>query len=207
MGDAHLIADETVIERARDRDRDALGELWRIYHPQVLRFLRTKRTVNVDDVASQVWIDVGRAIGEFVGGGREFQRWIFTIAHRRGIDDGRKVDRRREMLIDSHDHESIDPLPPDTVDGGIDAAVEMMASLPPKMAEAVMLRIVYELSVDETAEVMSTTAANVRVLTHRGLGKLRIRLERDRTAATPPESETAEAPVRAAPDPTFVRNV
>ena len=207
MGDPHLIADDEVIDRARARERDALGELWRIYHPQLLRFLRTKRTDSVDDVASQVWIDVGRAIGEFVGGGREFQRWIFAIAHRRSVDEGRRSGRRREVLIDSPDHEATDPHPPDSVDGGIDAAVEMMATLPPQMAEAVMLRVVYGLSVDETAEIVSTTAANVRVLTHRGLGKLRIRLERARDAAASTEDTIAKTSLQSVSDPTFMRNL
>jgi RNA polymerase sigma-70 factor (ECF subfamily) len=207
MGDAHLIADDAVIARARALERDALGELWRIYHPQLLRFLRTKRADAVDDVASQVWIDVGRAIGGFVGGGREFQRWIFAIAHRRSIDEGRRSGRRREMLVDSRDHRTAEPHTPPSVDGGVDAAVEMMATLPPQMAEAVMLRIVYELSVDETAEIMSTTAANVRVLTHRGLSKLRVRLARLQPTQELPGSSDTETKLRAVPDANLVRNV
>jgi RNA polymerase sigma-70 factor (ECF subfamily) len=207
MAAAHLIADDAVIERARALERDALGELWQIYHPQLLRFLRTKRADAVDDVASQVWIDVGRAIAGFVGGGREFQRWIFTIAHRRSVDEGRRSGRRRELLVDSRDHESADPRAPHPADAGVDVAIEMMAALPPQMAEAVMLRIVYELSVDETAEIMWTTAANVRVLTHRGLGKLRARLAR---LQPPPEqagSAATDATLHAVPDAHLMRNV
>jgi hypothetical protein len=36
---------------------------------------------------------------------------------------------------------------------------------------------VYDLSVDETAEIMQVTVSNVRVLTHRGLAKLRRKIE------------------------------
>ena len=215
MGDAHLIADDAVIARAKEMDRDALGELWRIYQPQVLRFLRTKRTAAaVDDIASQVWIDVGRAIGGFVGDGRQFQRWIFTIAHRRSLDEGRRTGRRREVLIDSQDHETTNPRTARSVDGGeaavdgaVEAAVEMMATLPPQMAEAVMLRVVYELSVEETAELLSTTTANVRVLTHRGLGKLRVRLDRARSAEGQPDSATVLPVLHDASDSVLVRNV
>ena len=204
MAAGHLIAEDEVIDRARRTDRDALGELWRIYHPQLLRFLRTKRADAVDDVASQVWIDVGRAIGGFTGGGREFQRWIFTIAHRRSVDEGRRSARRRETPIDPLDHETVNPGKESSPGAELDAAVQMMATLPPKMAEAVMLRIVYELSVDETAEVMSTTAANVRVLTHRGLGKLRVRLSGTRSV----ELASACSEPSTEPDPAkLVRNL
>jgi len=180
MADAHLIARDDVFDRARHADRDALAELWRIYHPQLLRFLRGKRADAVDDVASQVWIDVGRGIADFAGGGREFQRWIFTIAHRRSIDEHRRAARRRETLVDPSDHETIDPQATRTGDDSVDAAIEMVASLPSQMAEAVLLRVVYEFTVEETAAVMSVSPANVRVLTHRGLTKLRLRFQRSR---------------------------
>jgi DNA-directed RNA polymerase specialized sigma24 family protein len=41
------------------------------------------------------------------------------------------------------------------------------------MAEAVMLRVVYDLPVSDVAEVMDRTEGSVRVLVHRGLIRLR----------------------------------
>ena len=206
MADAHLIAHEDVIERARDRDRDAIAELWRIYHPQLLRFLRSKRADGVDDVASQVWIDVGRNISGFTGDGRALQRWIFTIAHRRSIDEHRRAARRAETPIDPADYETADPRTTRSAEDGVEAAIEMMASLPPQMAEAVLLRVVYEFSVEETAEVMSVSSANVRVLTHRGLAKLRLRLKRVRPGAAGDEPAPGRRP-ETGPDLTLAKNL
>ncbi len=173
MDSPHLIADIGVIERAKLGNREALGELWRIYNPQILRLLRAKRIEAADDVASQVWIDVGRALRRFDGDGRGFQRWLFTIAGRRAVDEARRTRRRRERPIDTDKH-FVEP--PPGPDASLDSSIALVATLPPQMAEAVMLRVVHDLAPDEVAEIMGTSVGNVRVLTHRGLGKLRTRL-------------------------------
>ena len=54
------IADELTLDRARRGDSDALAGLWVIYQPQVLRLLRSRGRSAAEDIASQVWIDVGR---------------------------------------------------------------------------------------------------------------------------------------------------
>ena len=83
----------SVFDKARVGERDALAELWRNHNAAVLRYLRARRTVSADDVASQVWIDVATSIHRFEGEADEFRRWLFTIAHRRGWTrfDGRYV--------------------------------------------------------------------------------------------------------------------
>lgn len=175
MGSEHRVADREVLERARTGDRDALADLFRVYHPQILRLLRAKRAVAAEDIAAQVWVDVGRSLAQFDGDGRSFQRWIFTIASRRAIDEVRRSGRRRETSLENHDVADPDADPAASSDP-VESSVEFVASLPTQMAEAVMLRIVYDVSVEETAEIMNTTPGNVRVLTHRGLTKLRRRM-------------------------------
>lgn len=184
MASSHLTADIGVIERAKRGDRDALGELWRTYNPQVLRLLRAKRIEAADDVASQVWIDAGRALGRFEGDGRGFQKWLFTIAGRRAIDETRRTKRRRERPLDI-DSDFVEPVP--GPDGSLDSSIALVASLPPQMAEAVMLRVVHDLAPEEVAEIMDTSVGNVRVLTHRGLGKLRARLAQPVSSVESPD--------------------
>src|SRR5215218_8764388 len=91
-----MIAATSVLERASRGDRDALAELWRTYQAPLLRYLRTRRVSSPEDTASTVWLDVGSSISRFSGDGDDFRRWLFTIAHRRSVDELRSKTKRRE---------------------------------------------------------------------------------------------------------------
>jgi RNA polymerase sigma-70 factor (ECF subfamily) len=60
------------------------------------------------------------------------------------------------------------------------AALSLLATLPPDQAEAIVLRVVAGLAVDEVAGIMGKRPGTVRVLTHRGLRRLAERLGADR---------------------------
>jgi RNA polymerase sigma-70 factor (ECF subfamily) len=162
----------TTLDGARAGSRDALAELWRTHHAAVLRYLRAKRVGSPEDVASQVWIDVARSIDRFEGDADDFRRWLFTIAHRRSVDEVRRVVRRAEDA-------QVEQVPSDGADvehernGALERAVELVSRLPDNLAEAVMLRVVNDLSIADVASVMGTTEGNVRVLVHRGVTRLR----------------------------------
>ena len=182
-----MVADTSVLERSARGDRSAFAELWRIYHPALLRYLRARAVSSAEDVASNVWIDVGSSISRFVGDGDDFRRWLFTIAHRRSVDELRRTTRRREVAeAPTHDDWSIDRrVHGDVTDGAdvafeagasLDRAIELIRRLPAEMAEAVMLRIVNDLSYADVAEILGTSEGNVRVLVHRGLRSLRSKI-------------------------------
>jgi RNA polymerase sigma-70 factor (ECF subfamily) len=183
METTHSIVGSDVIDRARNGDRAALGELWRTYQPQVLRFLRATGAHSPDDTASDVWMDVGRSLHRFTGDGRAFQRWLFTIAHRRNIDEARRRTRRKESSIRIDEHRTIASIGGPGIDPDpLEQAISLVSSLPAQMAEAVMLRIVHDLSVEDVSAIMEISDVNVRVLTHRGLTKLRAQMRHERAA-------------------------
>jgi len=163
---------------ARAGDRDALAALWRDYHPALLRYLRARRSPAPDDVASQVWIDVARSIDRFEGDLTDFPRWLFTIAHRRSVDEIRR-------LVRSTEPSALSVRASDRVAGAdeqyehhtaLDRAIALVATLPDAQAEAVMLFVVNELPAADVAAIMQTTEGNVRVLVHRGVTRLRRRI-------------------------------
>lgn len=55
----------------------------------------------------------------------------------------------------------------------LERALSIVRQLSPSTAEAVMLRVVYDLSVGEVSEITGRSEGAVRVLVHRGLGRLR----------------------------------
>jgi RNA polymerase sigma-70 factor (ECF subfamily) len=177
---------EEVITRAARGDRDALAELWRSHQHLLLRYLRGRRAAAPEDVASQVWIEVARGLAAFDGDAVDFRRWLFTIARRRHVDELRRAARRvseAELDVDP-----ADPTTPDEVVGaldGLEQAIALVRRLPDDMADAVLLRVVADLSVAEVAAIMGRSEGNVRVLMHRGLERLRSRAPVTRpTAAT-----------------------
>jgi RNA polymerase sigma-70 factor, ECF subfamily len=167
------------LDAARVGDREALAELWRTHQAPLLRYLRTRRTPSPDDVASQVWIDVASSIARFEGGDEDFRRWLFTIGHRRSVDQIRRAIRasapRSALAVRAADHVAGADVEHEDHDA-LDRAVALLATLPDDQAEAVMLRVVNDLPTGDVASVMGTTVGNVRVLVHRGLTRLRRKL-------------------------------
>jgi RNA polymerase sigma-70 factor (ECF subfamily) len=164
----------TTLDAAQRGEWDALAELWRTHQAPLLRYLRARRTPSAEDVASQVWLDVAASLERFEGGDDDFRRWLFTIAHRRSVDEIRRTVRRGGVAVREADHvvSSSADVELDR-QGALDRAIAMIGTLPDNLADAVMLRVVNDLPIADVAAVMGTTEGNVRVLVHRGLTRLR----------------------------------
>jgi RNA polymerase sigma-70 factor, ECF subfamily len=181
---------DDVVSRARSGDRTALGELWRAHQHLLLRYFRGRSTADPEDLASQVWIDVASGLHRFEGDLDDFPRWLFTIAHRRAVDAVRRSARRRETPVGTDGlDEAIDERAAEALEAGddLDRALARIRTLPPDQAEAVLLRVVADLDVAEVAAIMGKREGHVRVLTHRGLERLRAQdLDKPVTRAVPP---------------------
>ena len=167
---------EAVIERARDGDREALGQLWRAYNHLLLRYFRGKGMAEPDDLASTVWLEVANGLHRFEGGELDFRRWLFTIAARRRIDDIR-ASKRRDRHNERHEEWRAPVTALSAADESdqaeaLDRALALIRSLPPDQAEAVLLRVVADLSVTEVAAILGRREGTIRVLVHRGLRRL-----------------------------------
>jgi RNA polymerase sigma-70 factor (ECF subfamily) len=167
---------EQVIARAQTGDRDALGQLWRAYQHLLLRYFRGKGMAEPEDLASTVWVEVASGLHRFEGSEADFRRWLFTIAARRRIDDIRSSKRRDEHLTRERDGRpvAIAASAADESDQAqaLDRALALVRTLPPDQADAVLLRVVADLSVTEVAEILGKREGTVRVLVHRGLRRL-----------------------------------
>jgi RNA polymerase sigma-70 factor (ECF subfamily) len=166
--------DSTVLERARQGEREGLAELWRAFQAPLVRYLTTKRMQSPEDVASRVWIDVASSIDRFEGDDDDFRRWFFTIAHRRSVDEVRRSIRHDKLVNAVDDVATADGADDDYESAtALNRALTLLRALPPDQAEAIMLKVVNDMPVCDVASVMSTSEGNVRVLVHRGLSRLR----------------------------------
>jgi RNA polymerase sigma-70 factor (ECF subfamily) len=167
------------LRAAQDGDESGFAVLWRALQPAVLRYLRVVAGDAAEDVASETWLQVSRDLAAFRGDIDGFRVWLFRIARHRGIDERRRVARRPVTPVDPHgpaaDLEH--PPAPDTADEAVRRAetgwaLELIASLPPDQAEAVMLRVVAGLDANQAGVVLGKRAGAVRVAAMRGLRRL-----------------------------------
>lgn len=110
----------------------------------------------------------------------DFRRYLYRTVANLAHDHHRKLGRLSALPIPSRS--PIDPL--DEVDrrsGGATLKTALLA-LPVRERQAVYLRYVEDQSFAETARMMGAPQVTVRVLVHRGLGKLRRILATDLSA-------------------------
>ncbi len=170
------------VRAAQQGDEQAFRAIYRDVQPRLLRYLRTMVGDDAEDVASEAWLHIARDLPGFSGDSDGFRGWAATIARHRALDHQRRHRRRPQPastpIEDLGDLAAGD----DTAQSAIDtvatqAAVAMIADLPPDQAEAVMLRVVVGLDAESAGQVLGKKAGAVRTAAYRGLRRLATRLE------------------------------
>lgn len=173
------------LERACSGDPDGVAFLWRRYQPLVLRYFRGRLPDAAEDLASAVWVDVAGSLAAFHGSEDGFRGWLFTIAHRRLVDEHRRRERRPERVV-AELEETATTTDVHAEATALDTALALIRRLPADQAEAVLLRVVADLDVSAVAEIMQRREGSVRVLVHRGLEKLAVLCQKPVTNQSSP---------------------
>jgi RNA polymerase sigma-70 factor, ECF subfamily len=178
---------DTVIDRLRRGDPDALSEVIAQYHHRLYRFLA--RLVQDDglaeDLFQQTWIRVIEKVRQY-DARRSFDAWLFAVARNLAIDVLR---RRRDGSLDAPDasgHPLADHLTaagPDPLEQALDSErgavlAAALAELPAIHREVLTLRFEEDMKLDEIAEVAGIPLSTVKSRLHRALAGLRTVLER-----------------------------
>jgi RNA polymerase sigma-70 factor, ECF subfamily len=171
------------VRAAQQGDEQAFRALYRDVQPRLLRYLRTMVGEDAEDVASETWLHIARDLAGFSGDSDGFRGWAATIARHRAMDHQRRHRRRPQTApTPVEDLGGNLAAGEDTAQSALDlvstqAAVAMIADLPPDQAEAVMLRVVMGLDAESAGRVLGKKAGAVRTAAYRGLRKLATRLE------------------------------
>ena len=175
---------DSVLVAAQSGADWAIAALYRDLDPRLLRYLRAQAPTVAEDLASEVWMAAARQLPNFEGDEGALRGWMFTIARRRVISHWRQTDRRRTNPVPNealNDHVSRED-PENTVIGSLtaqEAVAALVAELPPDQAEIVLLRVLGDLDVAQVAEITGKRPGTVRVLQHRALRRLAVKLSRE----------------------------
>jgi len=130
----------------------------------------TGSVLDGEDVVQEALFQAYRML-ESYDDSRPLSPWLFRIAHNRCIDFLRKREVRRAA-------ENVEPgpdrvLPADPPGAALGRAVEhLVLSLPPKERACVLLKDVFDYSLEEIAEMVDSTVGGVKAALNRGRSKL-----------------------------------
>lgn len=167
---------QTVLERARVYDENALGELYDEYAPLIYAYLyrRVQDARLAEDLTSEVFVRMLQAVQAKQFWHTSFRAWLYRVAHNLVVDHYRKqppapmVELDEQLVADQQDPES--------------AVIEQLSRrglwfaisrLTPEQQEVLALRFGQQLTAREVSQVVGKSVSAVEAIQHRALAALR----------------------------------
>jgi RNA polymerase sigma-70 factor (ECF subfamily) len=175
---------ESVIERARGHDTEALGEIYRRYVRRVFGLCRymLSSTESAEDATSEVFLKLQRSIERY-DGSIPFPRWLLLVAGNQCIDALRRRQRGRRVIVDVEDAMVLEASSSELSPLGTVISTEertqvrdAIAHLPVNYRVPLVLRYYSELSYDEIAQQLGLQRNYVAALIFRAKQELRRKL-------------------------------
>ena len=167
---------------------EALREIYEDFAPGILGYLRSKGCDDPEALTQDVFLTLFSKLDTLQGGLRGARTFAFSVAHARMVDDTRRREREPATAVFDPELDSrSSPSAEDTVLGSGAGVAALLEGLSPQQQEVLLLRVVADLSIDESAQLMGRSAGAVKQLQRRALGTLKSQLERKEA----PENEQA----------------
>src|SRR5207302_6131953 len=175
---------ESVIERARGHDTEALGEIYRRHVRRVFglcRYMLDSRE-RAEDATSEVFLKLQRSIKSY-DGSIPFARWLLRVAGNQCIDALRRQRRGRQVIVDVDDATVLEAPSSQLSPLGVVIKTEereqvrvAIAHLPVKYRVPLVMRYYSELSYDEIGQQLGLQKNHVAALIFRAKQELRRKL-------------------------------
>ena len=168
--------DDAVLVAAQLGQAWALTALYDSLAPAVAGYLRSRGASDPDDLTSEVFLAVFPRLPTVTGGPAGLRTLTFTVAHGRLVDDLRRQSRRPPAF--PYDPDRDGRTAPSAEDQALDHALpgpagQAMSRLAPDQQEVLALRVVADLSLQQTARAMGRSTGAVKQLQRRALLALR----------------------------------
>jgi RNA polymerase sigma-70 factor, ECF subfamily len=139
-----------------------------------------------EDIVQDALFQAYRKLDTF-DDGRPLSPWLFRIAHNRCIDVLRRRELQRGAEADAAGPESVAPIDPPGP--ALGRAVErLVLTLPPMERACVLLKDVFDYSLEEIAELVDSTTGGVKAALSRGRSKLAVPSAPTPASASPASS-------------------
>ena len=165
-----------VIDRARNGDAAAFGEIYDTHVDSVYRYLlyRVREPSDAEDLTSEVFTRAFANVHRYRWQGKSFLAWLYTIA-RNAVTDRRRRDRPTVELDNAHGLAEEGPTAHDRAVLGeeVDALRGAVKHLTGEQQEVLVLRFIENMSSREVATILGKNEGAIRALQFRALGRLR----------------------------------
>jgi RNA polymerase sigma-70 factor (ECF subfamily) len=170
----------TLVERAKEGDREAFEELYLLHFDRIYGYLQLSvgNRHDAEDLTNQTFVKMIDSIDRFEWRKVPLSAWLFRIAHNLAMDHFRS--RRRWQP------EEEPPEPPGSeVRSAEDEALhtigresmfELIESLSEDQKQVLTLKFVFDFSNAEVGTILGKSEGAVKSLQHRALGSLRRQL-------------------------------
>ncbi len=171
--------DADLIRRAQDGQVEAFGELYRRYIDVIYRYIRARvgNDHDAEDLAETVFLRAFESLERYEERGWPFSAYLYRVAKNALADHYRRqVDTSpvEEMVGLADGRPSIDH--DLEVAEQLDSIRAALAELPDEYQEVIHLRVALALPTKTVAEWMNRSEVSVRVLLHRALKDLRLKV-------------------------------
>lgn len=172
-----------VLASAKAGEPWAFEDLFARVGGRLVGFLRALGAADPDGAANEVLLRAFRNIDRFDGSEVEFRAWVFAIARNLLVDERRRAGRRPEAV--ATDPSELTPLAgaagiEESAPGVDDDRIRRcLAALSTEQREVLLLRVIADLSIEDTAELLGKTSGAVKALQHRAVRALRKILDQE----------------------------
>jgi len=183
--------ERSLVEQAKS-DVQAFGLLYDAYYSQIYAYClkRTASVSSAQDVTSEVFFNALKSIRQFRWRGVPFSAWLYRIAMHE-ISNYYRANGHRQVSLeelanfDIPDEEQAEAQTKLEQQADFLAVRAVVARLPEKYREVVMLRFFDHLQLNQISQVLGKNEGTVKSLLHRGLEKLRVLVAQDATFPRP----------------------
>jgi RNA polymerase sigma-70 factor (ECF subfamily) len=157
-------------------DEGVFCAAYREFSPAVLSYLRSRGVEDPEGTTQDVFLALHPQLGDVRGGLQGVKSLVFSIAHARYVDEHRR--RCKAPATTGYDPDADprrDPSAEDQVlaEEATANVQELLGTLQPDQQEVLALRIVADLSLETTAEIMGKSPGAIKQLQRRALCRLR----------------------------------